>query len=126
MKFLKQLSLILLFYIVGEILSYLIKLLIPPLLIPGSLIGMGLLLIMLITKLIQFTWIDSVCEFFLKNMAFFFIPSVVSLLAYFEIISPVLWKLFLILFISFILTFLLVGLSVKLTLLIINKKGDKI
>ena len=126
MKFLKQLSLILLFYMVGEILSYLIKLLIPPLLIPGSLIGMGLLLIMLITKVIKFTWIDSVSDFFLKNMAFFFIPSVVSLLAYFEIITPVLWKLFLILFISFISTFLFVGLSVKLTLLFMNKKGDKI
>ena len=126
MKFLKQLSLILLFYIIGEILSYLIKLFIPSLLIPGSIIGMILLLILLLTKVIKFTWIDSVCDFFLRNMAFFFIPSVVSLMAYFEIITPVLWKLFVILFLSFILTFLLVGLSVKLTLLITNKKGDKI
>ena len=56
-------------------------------------------------------------------MAFFFVPSMVSLLAYFEIITPVLWKLFLILFISFIITFLSVGISAKITMLII-KKGE--
>ena len=126
MKFLKQLSLILFFYIVGELISHLIRLIIPNLLIPGSLIGMLLLFILLITKVIKFDWIDTVSDFFLKNMAFFFIPSVVSLMAYFEIITPILWKLFVILFTSFIITFFFVGLSVKLTLRIMNKKGDKI
>ena len=122
MKFLKQLTLILCFYITGELLSYLIKFLIPYLIIPGSLIGMILLLMLLITKVIKFDWIDSVSDFFLKNMAFFFVPSVVSLLAYFEIITPILWKLLLILFISFIVTFASVGLSAKLTIYLLNKK----
>lgn len=122
MKFLKQLSLILCFYIIGELLSYLIKLLIPYVIIPGSLIGMILLLILLLTKIIKFNWIDSFSDFLLKNMAFFFVPSVVSLLAYFEIITPVLWKLTLILFVSFIVTFASVGLSAKLTIYLLNKK----
>ena len=126
MKFLKQLSLILFFYIIGELISHLIRLIIPTLLIPGSLIGMLLLFILLITKVIKFDWIDTVSDFFLKNMAFFFIPSVVSLMAYFEIITPSLWKLFIILFTSFVITFFFVGLSVKLTLRIMSKKGDKI
>lgn len=125
MKFLKQLSLILFFYIIGEIISYLIKILIPQLIIPGSLIGMILLFILLITKIIKFQWIDDVSDFFLKNMAFFFIPSVVSLLAYFEIITPILWKLILILLISFIITFFSVGMSAKLTINLMKKKGDK-
>ena len=124
MKFLKQLSLILLFYIIGEVISFFIKLLIPKLMISGSLIGMLLLFILLITNVIKFKWIDNVSEFFLKNMAFFFVPSVVSLLAYFDIITPVLWKLVLILFISFIITFISVGYSAKLMIYLLKKKGE--
>ena len=124
MKFLKQLSLILLFYIIGEVISFFIKLLTPKLMIPGSLIGMLLLFILLITNVIKFKWIDNVSEFFLKNMAFFFVPSVVSLLAYFDIITPVLWKLVLILFISFIITFISVGYSAKLMIYLLKKKGE--
>ena len=124
MKFLKQLSLILLFYIIGEVISFFIKLLIPKLMISGSLIGMLLLFILLITNVIKFKWIDNVSEFFLKNMAFFFVPSVVSLLAYFDIITPVLWKLVIILFISFIITFISVGYSAKLMIYLLKKKGE--
>ena len=126
MRFLKQLSLILFFYMIGEVISFLIKSIIPTLIIPGSLIGMILLFVLLITKIIKFDWIDSVSDFFLKNMAFFFVPSVVSLLAYFEIITPILWKLLIILFISFIITFISVGLTSKLIIHLINKnKGNK-
>ena len=124
MTFLKQLSLILFFYIIGEIISYIIRTLFPDLIIPGSLLGMVVLFILLTANIIKFNWINKVSDFFLKNMAFFFVPSIVSLLAYFEIITPVLWKLFLILFISFIITFLAVGFSVKITILYL-KKGEK-
>ena len=123
MKFLKQLTLIMFFYVIGEIISYLIKLVFPAIIIPSSIIGMLLLLILLLTKIIKFKWIDSVGDFFLKNMAFFFVPSIVSLLAYFDIITPILWKLILILFISFILTFISVGFSAKLTIYLTKKKG---
>ena len=123
MKFLKELTLIMFFYVIGEIISYLIKLVFPAIIIPPSIIGMLLLLILLLTKIIKFKWIDSVGGFFLKNMAFFFVPSIVSLLAYFDIITPILWKLILILFISFILTFISVGFSAKLTIYLTKKKG---
>ena len=92
--------------------------------IPGSIIGMLLLMIMLLTNIIKFKWIDDAGKFFINNMAFFFVPSVVSLLAYFEIITPILWKLVLVLFISFLITFISVGLSAKLTLLLLNKKEN--
>lgn len=123
MKFLKQLTLIIFFYIIGEIISYLIKIVFPTIIIPASIIGMLLLLVLLLTKTIKFDWIDSVGNFLLKNMAFFFVPSIVSLLAYFDIITPILWKLVVILFISFVLTFISVGLSTKLTIYLTKKKG---
>ena len=116
MKFLKQFTLIIFFYIIGEIISYLIRVIFPSIFIPASIIGMLLLLIFLLTKIIKYDWIGDAGNFFLKNMAFFFVPSIVSLLAYFDIITPILWKLILILFISFIFTFISVGLSAKLTI----------
>ena len=97
----------------------------PNLFIPSSIIGMLLLVLLLLLKLIKLYWIDSVSTFFINNMAFFFIPSVVSLLAYFDIITPVLGRLILILLISFCLTFIAVGLTTKLTLKLLHKKGEK-
>ena len=124
MIFIKQLSLITLFYIVGELFSFLIKQFIPDILIPGSLIGMLLLFLLLHFKIIKFKWIDSVGDFFINNMAFFFIPSVVSLLAYFDVIKPILSKLIIVLFISFCITFICVGFSAKIILKINNTKEN--
>ena len=122
MTFIKQLLLIILFYIIGELGSFFITLIIPNLLISGSIIGMLLLLLLLKIKVIKLEWVDSISEFFINNMAFFFVPSIVSLLAYFDIITPVLGRLIIILFISFCVTFIFVGLSTKY---ILKKLGDK-
>ena len=122
LTFMKQLLLIILFYIIGELSSFFIMLIIPNLLIPGSIIGMLLLLLFLKLKIVKLEWIGSISDFFINNMAFFFVPSVVSLLAYFDIITPVLGKLVIILFISFCVTFIFVGLTTKY---ILKKLGEK-
>ena len=124
MKLLKQLSVIAGFSIVGEIISYLLKELLG-IFIPGSLIGMIILFILLTTKLIKYDFVDDVGEFFVNNMGFFFIPVAVSIMNYFGILSQIWWKLLLIIIISFFLTFVSVGLSVKLTMFIQDKmRGD--
>lgn len=125
MKIFRELSLIIMFYLFGEIISYIVQLIIPNLLIPGSLLGMILLLLLLLTKIIKYKWINSISDFFINNMAFFFVPSVVSLLAFLDIITPIFWKLIIILFISFSFTYIMVGLSVKLTIYLQNKKRRK-
>lgn len=126
MRIFKQLALIACFSIIGEIVSYLLIFVIPSLFIPGSLIGMILLFIALKTKIIKYTWIDSVSEFFISNMGFFFVPAAVSVMNYFDILAPIWPKIILIVIISFFLTFTSIGLSVKLTLHIQeNAKGGK-
>lgn len=122
MKIFKQVALIASFSIVGEIISWILTLLIPSFFIPGSLIGMILLFILLKTKVIKYEWIDSVSEFFLSNMGFFFVPAAVSILEYFEVLAPIWPKLLLIITISFFITFASIGLSVKLTLYIAERK----
>lgn len=121
MKIFRQLAIIAFFSIVGEFISYGLKLLFPAIFIPGSLIGMILLFIALQTKLINYSWIDSVSEFFIGNMGFFFIPAAVSVLNYLDIIASIWPKIILIILISFFLTFISIGLSVKLTLFIQEK-----
>lgn len=124
MKLLKQLSVIAGFSIVGEIISYLLKELLD-IFIPGSLIGMIILFILLTTKVIKYDFVDDVGEFFVNNMGFFFVPVAVSIMNYFGILVPIWWKLLLIIIISFFLTFVSVGLSVKLTMFIQDKlRGD--
>lgn len=122
MKIFKQVALIASFSIVGEIISWILTLLIPSFFIPGSLIGMILLFILLKTKVIKYEWIDSVSEFFLSNMGFFFVPAAVSILEYFEVLAPIWPKLLLIITISFFITFASIGLSVKLTLYFAERK----
>lgn len=124
MKIFKQLALIAAFSIIGEIISKLFQLIMPSLFVPGSLIGMLLLFTLLKTKVIKYKWIDSVSEFLISNMGFFFVPSAVSILAYYDILAPVWPKLLLIVFISFFLTFSSIGLSVKLTLYL-QERGKK-
>ena len=124
MKLLKQLALIAGFSVIGEIISYLIKEILA-VFIPGSLIGMIILFILLTTQVIKYDFVDDVGEFFVNNMGFFFVPVAVSIMNYFGILAPIWWKLLLIIIISFFLTFVSVGLSVKLTMLLQDKmRGD--
>lgn len=121
MKILKQLGLIAGFSVIGELISYLLKLVFPNLFFPGSLIGMILLFIGLNFKIIKYSWIESVGEFFVNNMGFFFIPAAVSIMNYFGIIQPIWWKLLLIIMISFVLTFVAVGYAVSFTIYLTEK-----
>ena len=50
--------------------------------VPGSVIGMVLLLILLVTKVIRVEWIEDSAGYLTKHLAFFFIPIAVGLMAY--------------------------------------------
>lgn len=129
MKFFKQLAIIVAFSLIGELISFLIKLLVPSILIPGSLIGMVLLFLALKFNILKYNCIENLGEFFVNNMGFFFVPSAVAIMNEFGILAPIWWKLLIIVFVSFLLTFVCVGLSVKLTVKIqdkINAKRGKV
>lgn len=88
---------------------------------PGSLIGMIILFLFLNFKIIKIDTIASVGSFFVDNMGFFFIPAAVSIMSYFDIIAPNIWKMLLLCMISFLTTFCAISLSVHFTLLIQEK-----
>lgn len=84
MKIFNQLAIILGIWAVGEYISAAISKII---LVPGSIIGMILLFLMLQFKIIKIEKIENVSNFFLDNMALFFVPAGVSLIKSMDIIK---------------------------------------
>ena len=82
MKFLRQLMIVLIPYIIGTVLQ--ITLHLP---IPGAVIGLILLFLGLQIGIIKVVMIEELCEFLLSNMSFFFIPAGVGLMTAFGILK---------------------------------------
>lgn len=55
--------------------------------VPSSIIGMILLTIFLQFKIVKLQWVKGLSDFLLKNLGFFFVPSGVALMLYFEVIK---------------------------------------
>lgn len=53
--------------------------------IPGSVIGMVLLFIFLMTNIIKVTWIEEGSKLIINHLTLFFIPATVGVMNYFEL-----------------------------------------
>ncbi|NNU74695.1 CidA/LrgA family protein [Clostridium estertheticum] len=82
MKYLRQLTIILIPYIIGTVLQ--ITLHLP---IPGAVIGLILLFLGLQIGIVKLEMIEELCEFLLSNMSFFFIPAGVGLMTAFGVLK---------------------------------------
>lgn len=96
---------ILLFYFLGEVLSMLIQGM-----LPGSIIGMILLFLSLFFKVLNPEKVRSAATTITKNMAVFFVPAAVGLMAYGELVTKNLAAIVLAISISTILTIATVAL----------------
>lgn len=109
---------ILLFYFLGQLASLLIHGF-----IPGSVIGMILLFLALFFKIVNPDNVRSTATVITKNMAVFFVPAAVGLMAYIEIVSHNFLAIIVGIAISTILTIITVAL-VQEYLENTSKKGD--
>ncbi|MDH3997608.1 MAG: CidA/LrgA family protein [Desulfuromonadales bacterium] len=75
-------ALLLLFQLGGEFIS---RWLDAP--IPGSVLGMGLLLLALLAGLIELKWLEEAAELLLSNLALFFVPAGVGVMVYADLIA---------------------------------------
>lgn len=100
----KGLFFILFFYFLGEVCSLLINGF-----IPGSVIGMVLLFLSLFFKLLHPSNVKDAATVITKNMAVFFVPPAVGLMAYAELISESIWAISLAIIISTVLTIVVVA-----------------
>lgn len=78
----RGLTLLLLFQLCGEFVSRFFDL---P--IPGNVLGMGLLLLALLTKMVDIKWFEEAAEMLLSNMALFFVPAGVGVMVYSDLIA---------------------------------------
>ncbi len=106
--------------LVGDIMSAVL-----PFPFPGSVIAMIILFILLIIKAVKVDKIKGMSDFFLNNMAFFFIPPTVDIVNYFEAIKNVWWQFILICCMTTIFTFFATAYTVKGVMLFMNRKGKK-
>lgn len=118
MDYVKQFTRIVVILFLGYCIEYVFKL---P--IPGTVIGMVLLFIALITKKFKLEDVEAVSNFIIKNILLFYIVPAVGIMIYLELIIEE--------FIAIIIpvtTSILVGLFVagKVTEILIKKKEDKI
>ncbi len=108
MKLYVQFMIILLFSIVGEVISVLFHL---P--VPGSIIGLILLFIALQLKIIRLRHIHTVGTFLLDNMTILFLPASVGVMQYVDVIVPNLFPLVLIVLGALIINLMTMGLVVS-------------
>ena len=96
---------ILLFYFLGEMLSKLIHGF-----VPGSVLGMILLFLCLFFKILKPEYVKQTATVITKNMAVFFVPAAVGLMAYTNLLSQSFVAIMFAIVISTILTMVTVAL----------------
>lgn len=106
-------------WLAGEVISRVLHL---P--IPGNVIGMFIMLILLGTGVVKVEKVIQVSNFFLDNIALFFIPSVAAIIIYYEQIKGQVFQVLLSLILSTVIVFLVTGYTVE-GLLRLKKKHDK-
>ena len=120
MRILTQTALILAIGFAGIAISMLL-----PVPLPGSIVGMLLLLSLLLLKVLQLKHIKDVAEFFLRNMGVFFVPACVAIVEHFGLLQEKLFAFILICVISTIVTFAATAGAVNLVIrLQRHSKGD--
>ena len=119
MKYLKQVTVILIVGLVSEALGYFI-----PLPVPASVYGLVIMFVLLWTKVVKLDQVEDVADFFLQVMPFFFVAPTVGLITSFDAIrGNVLW-LVLMCFISTVVTIAVTGLVAQV-IIRLKKKGGK-
>ena len=118
MKILWQLCFLFALCFIGDIASFLL-----PFPFPSSVISLLILLLLLCTRVVKPEQIRESSEFLLKNMAFFFLPAGVQLMAQFSVIPVLLF----IVAVTLVLTFLASAFTVTIVIRWMEKreKGGK-
>lgn len=109
MKILRQICIILFINFLGEIIHLGFKTS-----APGNVIGMILLLILLCSNVVKLEFIDEISDFFLKNLAFFFLPAGVGLISCMSLLSGHWGTILLICLISTSVVIAVTGITIEL------------
>lgn len=116
MRYLKQFTIILLISFLGEVLHYII-----PLLIPASIYGLVLMLLALCTGVVKLSSVRETGKFLVDIMPVMFIPAAVGLLESWGILKPVWLPVAVITVVSTVVVMVVSGLVSQLVM----RRGEK-
>lgn len=117
---LKQFSIILSIYFLGELIQKALGL---P--IPGNVIGMLILFVGLYTGMIKLEMIDRISDFLLENLSFFFLPAAVSLITSFGLLEGKWIEILTVSIISTVIILGVTGLTVEFTKKFLQRKQEE-
>ena len=118
----RQLAIIIGCLAVGEFITWLTGIS-----VPSSIIGMLLLTFLLKVKVIKLEWVETISNFLVKNMGYFFVPPGVALMLYFDIIGKEIVPIVLATTLSTMLVLVVTGWTHIMTRKIIKRiKGKKL
>ena len=120
MKHLGQIAIIAGVSMVGELLSYLI-----PLPVPGSIYGLLLMLLLLVTKTIRLRQVKAVANWLLSLMPIMFVGPTVSLMTSYESYKSFLIPVIVICVVTTILTMAITGCTAQILMFRHNRKEHK-
>lgn len=96
-----------------------------PFSLPGSIIGMLLLLLLLILRVLKKEQIQDVSGFLQANLPFFFVPSVVGLINYLDLLRENAVKILIVVFVSLVAAFAATVWAVRLTTKLMERGKHK-
>lgn len=116
MKLISQIGIVLAIYLIGDILSKVLKLS-----IPGTILGMSILFLLLLSGILKLSKISDFSNFLLKNLSFFFIVPGVMIIDSLDMLKIYFIKLFIIIIVTTLVTAAVTGYTVTFFL----KQGGK-
>lgn len=106
-KIIIQIGLLYVFYLIGTFIQTTFNLF-----VPGSVIGLILLFILLVTNVIKVSFVEDGARFMVNHLVLFFIPAFVGIINYLNVFAH---KGFLLIVITVVSTILVIGVSGKIS-----------
>lgn len=118
MNIMSEIALILVICLTGEAVAALL-----PVAFPASVISMVLLMILLLCGAVKQRQIQLVADFFVVNMGLFFVPALVGILAYVDVLKRLLLPFVVVVALTTPIVYLVTGWTVQLLMRRMQKKG---
>jgi holin-like protein len=81
--------------------------------LPGSIVGLGLLLLLLVLKIIPPAWLETGTNLLLSEMLLFFVPAVIGVMKYAQLLLSSGWRILLAIAASVVVAMAVAGLLVE-------------
>lgn len=120
MKIIVQLGILFAICLAGEIVASLL-----PFTMPASILGMLILLALLVTGLLKKEQLREVSDFLLGNLPIFFVPAIVGLVNYLDLMRENAVKIVVVILVSMLIVFGVTMWTVRLTTALLERGKKK-